>query len=491
MPTNEIPIPKYLVDEENHTHHIVKKIGQGGQGAVYQTTDENVVIKVVLKDDEIVQDEKMYFHYKDQIDEVRILNLPKSINIAKPVLMLKKPYNGYVMRLLSNMVPIRKLMMTGAIDDMVQFYIETGSIQRRLQILTKVAHMFSQLHAIPVVYGDLSEENIFISEDCKETETWLIDADNMRHTVDFTKTVYTPGYGAPELVKGISGNTTFSDVYSFAIIAFKVLALIGPFDGDLLFEQSDWADENDWDAEEPMDNFVKAEHGEFPWVEDTDDDRNHTVAGVDRKLILSSGLRKLFQRTFGEEGRNNPTARPTMREWYEALHQASLATMTCPKCTGTYYINLQQCPYPNCQTKRPSVYIGFLSDVFDINAMMKDNNEENFIELDYSDRENDKIRMHQYGFLSLENRSGTHYIQRCHTHDTLLGDDLDDTIEITIDQYTYIKNISDTKIQIYLSTDVKEMGKNEWVEVSSLHGVKIMLPLTKHKKRYINFKLRD
>ena len=224
---------KFVIDENGYKHTLVKKIGQGGQGAVFSTMDENVVVKVLLDNEgEVLENVKKYKKFKSDINDVRILNLDKSYKIAKPISLLKEPSCGYIMRLLTGMQPLKKLVLTQN-NNLKEFYINTGGLRRRLEILTNLAKTLLRLHSLPIVYADMSLENVFVSNDVSEKEVWLIDCDNMRYTVDFNNPICTPGYGAPEIVKGLSSNNTLSDVYSFAIVAFELLCLISPFEGKM------------------------------------------------------------------------------------------------------------------------------------------------------------------------------------------------------------------------------------------------------------------
>ena len=69
----------------------------GGQGAVYRTNHSNILVKISNKD------ESEYEKFVDEVNDVRILDLPRDIKIAKPIELLKKPYVGYYMQLLSGM----------------------------------------------------------------------------------------------------------------------------------------------------------------------------------------------------------------------------------------------------------------------------------------------------------------------------------------------------------------------------------------------------
>ena len=68
-------------------------------------------------------------------------------------------------------------------------------------------------------------------------EAWLIDADNVAsQSRDGQQGVFTPDYGAPEILRGESGINTLTDSWSFAVMAYRVLTLIHPLKGDVVLE---------------------------------------------------------------------------------------------------------------------------------------------------------------------------------------------------------------------------------------------------------------
>ena len=100
-------------------------------------------------------------------------------------------------------------------------YYKTGGLRRRLNALFKCASLLARLHGNGMVYGDISPNNIFISEGLEDPSVWLIDADNIRFEITAGgSVVYTPKYGAPELVQGKDGGRPASDCHAFAVVAF-------------------------------------------------------------------------------------------------------------------------------------------------------------------------------------------------------------------------------------------------------------------------------
>ena len=89
--------------------------------------------------------------------------------------------------------------------------------------------------------------------------------------------VYTPHYGAPEIVQGRDQSRPRTDCWAFAVMAFGTLALCHPFIGKKVLEPVN--DEGGWDAEPaaddaPADLYEQAYAGYLPFIDDDDDDTN-------------------------------------------------------------------------------------------------------------------------------------------------------------------------------------------------------------------------
>jgi serine/threonine protein kinase len=368
------------VDEYQNVHIQDKVIGQGGQGIVFRTKDPDLAIKLVTDESgNPVTDEASVEQYSKRFKRVRLLPLPESLNISVPAVLLQNNA-GYVMQLLSEMVPFSHFWLDGKSaekigpDDIpawlsampeneakkIVYYYKTGGLRRRLHALYKCASLLSRLHGNGMVYGDISPNNIFISEGLDDSSVWLIDADNIRFEITAGgSVVYTPKYGAPELVQGKDCGRPSSDCHAFAVVAFYLLSLIHPFVG----KKVDGTDEGDWADEKNDDEDIedKAYAGLFPWVDDQDDDSNSSDSGLPRSLLLTEKLTTLFEATFGL-GRKSPMLRPTIYHWPEALAQAADMTVKCQCCSMNYYYDFihpesedHNCPY--CKTQRPHVLI--------------------------------------------------------------------------------------------------------------------------------------
>ena len=325
-----------VIDRNGHSYELGRLLGRGGQGAVYSVKGSRLAVKLVAK-----QSAKRRDRMRNQLMFVRRLPL-KGVNLAKPLETLRPPHTGYVMELLTDMCPIKRLAVPqkgGSFS--VDWYKAGGGLGRRLQLLARTSYTLSQLHGNGLAYSDPSPDNIYISDDIDEYEVWLIDADNLCYASSpdkLSRNIYTPGFGAPELVQGKAGVSTLTDVYSFAVIAFQVLTGTHPFIGDVV---------NDGEPEMEDDAF----NGKLPWIEDPVDDQNRASFGIPREWVLSKNLRSIFNKTFGP-GRLDPMRRPGISEWSERLYSAADAAIKCSNCGQSFFVGNKTCPW--CNEPRPA-----------------------------------------------------------------------------------------------------------------------------------------
>jgi serine/threonine protein kinase len=361
-----------LADEYGNLHKLGDKLASGGQGVVFRTVDPDLAVKQPLnaegKPDKDI-------NLRKRFKNIRILPLPTRIPISMPLSILRDE-PGYVMRLLNEMKPFSHFNLNGKIKIELgkqplpkwlmnipdkdfalnlMHYANTGSTSRRLYSLAKCASILARLHCAGLVYGDISPENVFVGEG-QAFDVWLIDADNLRFELaKGGKSVYTPHYGAPEILQGRDQSRPRTDCWAFAVLAFMTIALCHPFIGKKVLKPDD--EENGWDAEPasagaPADLDEQAYAGFLPFVDDKDDDSNASVCGLPRELTATPELNFLFQETFGA-GRTQPHRRPSMAFWALELARASDKSLLCPDCKMSYFADShKKCPY--CAFSRPA-----------------------------------------------------------------------------------------------------------------------------------------
>lgn len=333
--------PTRRVIDDNGTQYVLsRQLGRGGQGSVYAIEGGKLAVKI-LEQALPGQPEAL----RQQLAFVRRLDL-RDLDVCRPLETLREPLTGYVMELLDDMEPLSSLAnVPGDVESPLDWYGGGGGLRRRLELLARAAATLSALHGKGLVYGDPSPNNVFVSSSPKALDVRLIDADNLRYHSVPAPGLYTPRYGAPELVRQHSGVTTLTDAHAFAIVAFQTLCCTHPLLGDEVL-----------DGEPELED--QALRGELPWIDHPEDDRNRCTHGLPRDLTLSPNLGRLFQRFF-QDGLTAPTERPGLSALADALQSAAGATLTCSACKQSYYRNRARCPW--CGAERADfllIYMG-------------------------------------------------------------------------------------------------------------------------------------
>ena len=321
--------PDAVTSIHGNRYGLGRELGRGGQGTVFAVEGARLAVKL-LRDRSLRAREGL----RGQLAMVGRLPL-EGLSVARPIEQLRTPHVGYVMELLTGMAPLRSLGYPPKnVQSIREWYFEGGGLRRRLRLLARTAEVLSDLHGRGLVYVDPSPHNVFVSERSDACAVRLIDTDNLRPATSAAgRSLYTRGYGAPEVVRQTGVPSSLGDAHAFAVIAFETLSLAHPLLGD-------WVRDGEPALEE------QALAGLLPWVEAAGDDRNRSSDGIPRDIVLSPRLRDNLSLTFGP-GLSDPAARPGLARWAEHLHRAADRTVSCSVCSGSYFYSHELCPWCN------------------------------------------------------------------------------------------------------------------------------------------------
>lgn len=329
-----------VVDERGEAYALGERLGEGGQGTIYLAGDGKLAVKLLRSSRAPGRREAL----ARQIAFVRRLPLDR-LPIASPHATLRAPDLGYVMDFASGMEPLVGLMHPPrGTRDLAAWYRETGGLKRRLRVLFQIARAFADLHGQALIYGDPSPKNLFVSRDVQAGRVFFIDADNLSYVSGAPSGVFTPMYGAPELVRGEAGTSLATDLHAFAVLAFESLAIAHPLLGDMIL-----------DGEPELEEEALA--GRLPWIEHARDPRNSSRFGIaDRSRVIAPRLHALFRDAF-EEGLVDPAARPAAAAWVEVLGSSLDLLVDCSDstCGHAYYAPFPTCPW--CGGRRPPLLV--------------------------------------------------------------------------------------------------------------------------------------
>jgi eukaryotic-like serine/threonine-protein kinase len=204
-------------------YRIVRQIGAGGMGVVYQVVkppEIQGVLKLMSSDLTAHQEFRTRF-----LDEVRVLAQLDHPNIVKvfdyDTLTDGTPY--YVMELLHGRTVRDVLATMGTIPPRVAF-----EIARQLCEALHCAHT----HDIPVIHRDIKPENIFLHAPrhgepvVKLIDFGVVAVADRQHDGAF---VGTWKYAAPEQIRGERA-TPATDLYAVGLVLYEMLCGIGPFE---------------------------------------------------------------------------------------------------------------------------------------------------------------------------------------------------------------------------------------------------------------------
>lgn len=329
MNTPQQPRGKRTVrDTEGIEYHLTERLAEGGQGVVYRTAYPRVLLKLSRKP-------MADAHVREWFSHVCwVARLPlEGVHIARPVALIDSKHNpGYVMELMDGLEPVGTMLEQSMLALQegrgLADYQASGGVARRVRLLARLARLLADLHGRGLAYGDLSPANIFVSQSIKHDEVWLIDSDNISvSTREGGQKIHSPQFGAPEIMRGISGINSLTDSWSFGVLAFQLMTMLHPFKGDMVDE----------DAEQEE----LALSGHLPWIDHPDERQNACSAGLPRTDLLTVRLRALFEQCFNS-GRDEPGERPTMATWAEGFEAAVALLAECDPeqgCGSSFLFN--------------------------------------------------------------------------------------------------------------------------------------------------------
>ena len=212
-------------------YRIVRQIGAGGMGVVYQVVKPPEIMGVLkLMSSDLTEHEEFRTRF---LDEVRVLAQLDHPNIVKVFDYDKLPDGTpfYVMELLHGRTVRDVLATMGTLPPRVAF-----EVTRQLCEALHAAHT----HDIPVIHRDIKPENIFLHAPkhgepvVKLIDFGVIAVADRAHDNTF---VGTWKYAAPEQIRGERA-TPATDLYAVGLVLYEMLCGIGPFEhlesGELL-----------------------------------------------------------------------------------------------------------------------------------------------------------------------------------------------------------------------------------------------------------------
>ena len=199
------------------------------------------------------------------------------------------------------------------------------SLQNVLKACFFLANGFHQLHLKGLCYKDISLGNLFLEPG--NGRILICDNDNVDiDGRDPGSVLGTPGFMAPEVLLRRARPSAGSDLFSLAVLIFRLLTRHDPFRGrlELAIRCLDEPARRRLYGEEPL------------FIFDPDDPRNRPdpsehAAALITWPIYPPALQALFIQTFGT-GLHQPQRRSLTGQWTQALARCLDQRQRCPSC---------------------------------------------------------------------------------------------------------------------------------------------------------------
>ena len=223
-------------------YKIVRFIGRGGMGEVYEAHDLELLQRVALKTvlPEIALDRQAIERFKGEIRTAREVTHPNVCRIFDLGFHRRAPSGNEIafltMELLSGETLAERLQLKGRM-----------SPAEALPLATQIAAGLGAAHAAGIVHRDLKPGNIILvpSREGRETPRAVVTDFGLARAAAATdrlteqstasgRIVGTPAYMAPEQMQG-GKVTAASDIYSLGIMLYEMVTGALPFVGDTPF----------------------------------------------------------------------------------------------------------------------------------------------------------------------------------------------------------------------------------------------------------------
>ena len=343
---SELKIGSTLRLSNGETAIVKKRLGDGGQGIVYQV---------------IVNGQKMALKwYKMHPGAAFRKNLAENIhrsapadNFIWPVALTEEKFGsfGYVM----------KLRPKGYVDmsEFILLHARFKDVHAQLNACLQICEAFQSLHLVGLSYQDMNDGNFCINPDTGDV--LICDNDNVAPDKTSMGVLGKAGYMAPEIIEGVARPNRYTDYYSLAVCLFILIYMNRPFEGAYY-------------ASCPCDNTPEMAKKLFGFgsvfIMDPANAKNRPVPGAHNNVIRRWGvypnlLARAFCKTFSSQAINDPTQRLMDKQWYNILLQVRSMYAKCPHCGNETFIDVTNpgggCIYCQKELRVPALKVGRFS----------------------------------------------------------------------------------------------------------------------------------
>lgn len=216
---------RYQPGQSIDHYEIVEALGEGAYGEAYKARDTRTGRYVLLKspNPQLLADPGIYQRFKRETDITRSLDHP---GVQRSTDFQEDHGDPY---LVLDYIEGRNLR------EWLQRATERVPIDLAVQWGVQLAEALAYLHEKGIVHRDLKPENVLVGDDGQlrivDFGTALAVGARRLTWRNLTDSVGTPDYMSPEQIQGERGDAR-SDIYSWGVIMYELLAGHVPFAGD-------------------------------------------------------------------------------------------------------------------------------------------------------------------------------------------------------------------------------------------------------------------
>ncbi|MDR0904181.1 MAG: serine/threonine-protein kinase [Ruminococcus sp.] len=317
----ELAAGRVLTTINNKTATVISKIGEGGQGTVYNCEYCGKVM--ALK----------WYHKNIHKNPTAFLdNLKQNVAAGAPDKRFLWPvditndYNG-VFGYIMPIIPPAYKSFSSFLLAKTRFSSLTAMIDSALEIITG----FRELHKKGYSYQDINDGNFFINPD--SGEVLICDNDNIAPYGENLGIAGKCRYMAPEVVMGQKLPDVQTDKYSLSVILFLLTYMNHPLEGKAAMPPC---------MTEELEQKIFAENPIF--IFDKSDDTNRPVRGVhvnvlQRFPIFPETLREAYSYAFSYAVMKNEKPRLLEKEWQLIYRTVKTMIIPCGGCGFETFYN--------------------------------------------------------------------------------------------------------------------------------------------------------
>ncbi|MDR0944214.1 MAG: serine/threonine-protein kinase [Ruminococcus sp.] len=310
----ELAAGRVLTTVKSKTVTVISKIGEGGQGAVYNCEYDGQVMAL-----------KWYHKNILKNPEAFLENLKANVESGAPdnrflwPVDITNDYNGvfgYIMPL----IPIQYKSFSSFLLAKTRFATLTAMIDAALNIISG----FRELHKKGYSYQDINDGNFFINPE--NGDVLICDNDNIAPYGENLGIAGKCRYMAPEVVMGQKLPDVQTDKYSLSVILFMLTYMNHPLEGKVTMPPCMTEElEQRFFAEKPI--FIFDKHN----------DSNRPVRGVHQNVLqryplFPAILHDNFEYAFSPAVMKNELPRLLEKQWQEIYKKVKTMIIPCGSC---------------------------------------------------------------------------------------------------------------------------------------------------------------